>query len=251
MTVLPDARPAGAPSVRAALILFSGMGADERMFAKVRPSLPELVVPRWLTPAHGETLRQYARRTAATIDPSRPVFVGGASFGGFLALEMLPYLPNARGCFLIGAARSADELPWVVKVLRPARPLCRIIPFQLAWWASGMLAATVGLVLPRRMSEFLKLGASLDPEFFRWAAEAVLTWGADGPPPASDVPVYQIHGARDRVLPVKLIRPDAVVPRGGHVIALSNPEAVVEFIRQQVGQPPASVSGQPFAGLTT
>jgi pimeloyl-ACP methyl ester carboxylesterase len=224
------------------VILFSGMGADERMFAKLRPLLPGLVVPGWLPPHKGETLRQYAGRMAAIVDLDRPVYIGGASFGGFLALEMLPFLPNARGCFLIGAVRSADELPWVVKALRPARPLCRIIPFQLAWWASGMLAATLGWALPRRTHEFLKLGASLDPDFFRWAAEAVLTWGAEGPPPPGGVPVYQVHGAKDRVLPPKLTRPDALVPGGGHVIALSHPAAVAAFIRQRV-DPAAAPTG--------
>lgn len=229
--------PSAAAAARDPLILFSGMGADERMFAKIRPSLPELTVPRWLPPERGETLRQYARRMSAVVDPNWPVFVGGASFGGFLALEMLPYLPNARGCFLVGSVRSGNELPWLVKALRPARPLCRIIPFQLAWWASGMLAATVGWAMPRRMREFLKLGASLDPAFFRWAAEAVLTWGDDGPPPATAVPIHQIHGARDRVLPVKLTRPGAIIPGGGHVIALSDPDAVVQFIRDRTLNP--------------
>lgn len=219
---------------RLPIIFFSGMGADARMFAHQRAAFPELVVPDWLPPRRGETLRQYAGRMAGSLDRGRPFFVGGASFGGFLALEMLPDLPSARGCFLIGAVRSPAELPWWVRMLRPVRAVARVIPFRLAFAACGLLADAFGRVLPRRMAEFLRLGESLDPAFFAWAAEAVLTWGRDGPPPEPTVPVHHIHGRRDRVLPARFTTPDALVPDGGHVIALSNPAEVNAFVRRCV-----------------
>jgi pimeloyl-ACP methyl ester carboxylesterase len=215
------------------LILLSGMGADERMFARLREAFPELVVPRWLPPRRNESLRQYARRMGEQLG-DRPCYIGGASFGGFLALEMLPWI-NARACFLIGALRSADEYPFWIRVLRPAHALCRIIPFQLFLWLSGFLGVTFGRILPRRVREFLLLGGSLDPVFFRWAAEAVLTWGIDGqPPPATTVPIFHIHGQRDRILPARLTHPDEVIPRGGHVISLSNPAEVSGFLKRHM-----------------
>src|SRR5687768_5136322 len=118
------------------LILFSGMGADDRMFAKQRPAFPQLRVPHWLPPKRYETLKQYAHRLAAEIGPDQPCYIGGASFGAFLALEMLPFV-DARGCFLIGAVRSPAEYPLWIRLLRPMRSLCRIVPFQLFLWLSG------------------------------------------------------------------------------------------------------------------
>lgn len=215
------------------LILLSGAGADERMFEKLKPLLPEMIVPKWLPVRRGESLRSYAQRMAEEIGRGRECFIGGASLGGFLAIEMLPYL-NARACFLIGAVRSPAEFPLWIRILRPAHALCRIIPFQLFLWLSGFLAATFGPILPRRVREFLRLGGSLDEDFFRWANEAVLLWGQDGPPPPATVPVYQIQGRRDRVLPAKLTHPDEIIPRGGHVIALSHPEEVADFIRRHM-----------------
>src|SRR4051812_6760214 len=105
------------------------MGADERMFAKLRPLLPEIVVPEWIPPLPRETLRQYARRMAAHVDPGGPCVVGGASFGGFLALEMLPHLRDVRACVLIGAVRSPAEYPPWIRWLKPVVPLLRVIPF--------------------------------------------------------------------------------------------------------------------------
>lgn len=46
----------------APLILLSGMGADERVFAGVKEEIPELVVPRRIDPLPDESLRDYARR---------------------------------------------------------------------------------------------------------------------------------------------------------------------------------------------
>jgi pimeloyl-ACP methyl ester carboxylesterase len=225
------------------LILLSGMGADARMFAKIRPMLPNLIVPHWLPPIAGESMKDYARRMAAHIDPGGPCYIGGASFGGFLALEMIPYL-NARGCFLIGAVRRPGELPALLRWLRPAKPLLRVLPLQLFWWASGVMAALLGPVLPRRMSEFLWLGSSLDPEFFRWSAGALLDWAVSDSQSTpgrtavastfGGVPVYQIHGRRDRVLPAARTRPDVLIPRGGHVIALSHPREVAGFIAARI-----------------
>jgi pimeloyl-ACP methyl ester carboxylesterase len=212
------------------------MGADDRMFANQRAVFRQLRVPRWLPPRRSETLKQYAHRLAAEIGPGRPCYIGGASFGAFLALEMLPFV-DARACFLIGAVRSPAEYPLVIRLLRPLHSLCRIVPFELFLWLSGFLGVTFGRLLPRRVREFLLLGGSLDPEFFRWAAEAVLTWGMDGPPPLATVPIYHVHGERDRILPMRLTHPDEIVPRGGHVIALSHPEEVNRFLQRHITQP--------------
>ena len=206
------------------------MGADERMFAKLRPLLPELIVPEWLPPLRRESLRSYARRMAGQINPELPCFVGGASFGGFLALEMLPHL-NAKGCFLIGAVRSPSEFPLWIRLARPAHALTRIVPVSLFLWLSAFLGGTLGFLLPRRTREFLQLGGTLDPAFFKWAAEAVLTWGDFGLPPNPACPVYHVQGELDRILPPRLTQPDELIAGGGHVIALSHPAEVARFIR--------------------
>src|SRR3954466_14008672 len=102
------------------LILLPGMGADERLFAPQRSEFPEMVVPRWIAPEPEESLAHYAERLARQVDPRTRCFVGGASFGGFVAMEMARHL-DARAIFLIGSVRSPDELPRRVRALRPLR----------------------------------------------------------------------------------------------------------------------------------
>lgn len=72
----------GAMSAPSPMILLSGMGADERIFAPQLREFEFLRVPAWLVPKRREPLTEYAERFAATIDPGRPVYIGGMSFGG-------------------------------------------------------------------------------------------------------------------------------------------------------------------------
>jgi thioesterase domain-containing protein len=102
------------------LILLSGMGADERVFALQQRAFPNLIVPRWISPLEDETLTSFAARLARQIDPGGPCFMGGASFGGFVALEMARHL-QAKACFLIGSVRSPAELPRRIRILRTLR----------------------------------------------------------------------------------------------------------------------------------
>ena len=51
------------------------------------------------------------------IDPGVPCFIGGASFGGMIAVEMLEHL-DARACFLIGSAKHSGELPRALRLIQ-------------------------------------------------------------------------------------------------------------------------------------
>jgi len=112
------------------LILFPGMGADARLFAPQRAAFPQLIVPTWIKPERGESLAAYAERCARQIDPGEECFVGGASFGGFVAVEAARHL-RAKACFLIGSARGPDELPLRIQAFGAGGACCR--RFRLGW----------------------------------------------------------------------------------------------------------------------
>src|SRR5207245_2475411 len=85
----------------APVILLPGLLADDRLFQPQRAAIPGLIAARWVPPRPAETLNAYAARLAGLLDPGRPCYVGGVSFGGAVALEMAVHL-KARACFLIG-----------------------------------------------------------------------------------------------------------------------------------------------------
>ncbi len=153
------------------LILLSGMGADERLFHHQREAFPQLIVPMWIEPEPQESLASYARRLALLIDPDVPCFVGGASFGGLVAMEMARHL-DTIACFLIASVRSTDELPWQIRVLRPLNRLGTKHAERLII----LLPLLFKPLIPKRT--WRKIGRYTHPDaaFLRWASLAVLSW---------------------------------------------------------------------------
>src|SRR4051794_38715239 len=178
------------------IVLLSGMAADERLFAPQLAAFPNLRVPAWIAPVPGESLRSYAARLARQVDPGRPCLVGGASFGGIVALEMAPHL-QARACVLIASVRSPAELPWGWRTLRLVTAFS---PEQLST-AAGWVARYLAPSLPTETRQQVKRLSRPEAAFVRWASWAVAQWWPNAA--ARRVQVFHIHGARDRTLPVR------------------------------------------------
>lgn len=213
------------------LILLSGMGADDRVFAKQREVITRLVVPAWIDPIRGESLPAYAERFAHQIDPGTACFIGGASFGGFVALEMIPHL-DVLACFLIGSVRSPDEFPRRLSILRKTSRASGVLPFEVLSLLSKAALISRGHFPSSHVMELIKQLSDADATFLRWACRAVLQW--QGCQQAVQVPIYQIHGERDFVLPCRNTNPDVVVPGAGHVLSMSHPREVTRFLQERI-----------------
>lgn len=222
------------------LILLPGMGADERLFKHQVDAFPNVVVPPWPRPERGESLADYARRVAASVDPGRPCFVGGASFGGFVALEMAPHL-DCLGCFLIGSARGPAGMSRPIRMMRRfGRPL-GAMPFGWIGPAAWVARWTVGQFCHPLTRAFLRHLQHTDSHFIRWGFSAALTWTPS--PEAAAVRVFQIHGERDRLFPSGRSGAEVILPGGGHLISLTRPNAVNDFLHRHMMAATCPTSG--------
>ncbi len=215
------------------LILLSGMGADERVFRLQRDKFPSLSLPGWIPPQRGEDLPRYAQRMAEHVDPGGPCFVGGVSLGGMIAIEMARFL-DCRGCFLIASVRSPRELPWRARVMKPVALLLPPGSGGLPPLASKIALGVAGRFLGPVSKSLLRQLADADRHFLRWASMALLRWK-----PHEDslaIPIRQIHGDRDHVLPHSLTTPDRLVRGGGHVLPMTHANEVNEFLREGMGE---------------
>lgn len=219
------------------LILLPGLGADARMFSSLAAGLPPIVTPRWIEPHRHESLVDYARRFAQVIDPGRPCFIGGASFGGVVAQEVAAVLPGVQACFVIGSTCSDKSRPWRIQILLPITPLVgilpRLAPFIVSLAGRWLRPATRGVLM--QLSD-------TDPKFLSWGAGAILRWKPSAG--VAKVPVCQIHGSRDRVFPIDLTNPEHTVAGAGHLIAITHPKEVSELMRQQITRSMQNGGGQ-------
>jgi pimeloyl-ACP methyl ester carboxylesterase len=217
------------------LVLFPGLGIDERLFDQQKPLPVRLEFPMLPTPHRSESVGTYAARVAQMIDPTPPLYLGGVSFGAMIALEMAQAL-RASGVFFISGCTRPREISPVIRIG--------------AFLATGMprwLYPTAALVAPA----FLRLLGKFDRqerahmaqvfraanfELARWGAREIMRWRAPANPPC---PVHWIHGSSDHIVPPERVNADVLVPGAGHFINVTHPREVNDFITARLQSTPA------------
>ena len=205
--------------------LIPGLGADERVFRRLRLA-GAVHVLRWLAPqSPTEPLAHYAARLAAAVPPATPCWLVGVSFGGLLAQEIGRLRPLAR-VVLISSLGGPQELPPLLR-LAGATGLHHLLPFGLLKWLPRLAQWFFGA---RGGTEYRLLRQILhdtDPTFARWATAQLLGWRGPGLPE-----VARIHGTRDRLLPAGRARIDYPVPGAGHFLIVSHAAYVSQVLNQ-------------------
>jgi pimeloyl-ACP methyl ester carboxylesterase len=214
------------------LVLFPGLGADERLLHPQRQPSANLEVPPWIEPRRGERLSGYAQRIAATIRSPRPFFVGGVSLGGMVALEVARHV-DPCAVLLISSCRSCRDLPpWA----RAARVLVRVLPAAVQKWSSVHVPATLralGACDPGDRKLVRDMIRDTPAGFLKWALSEALRWNGVG---ELDVPIFRIHGSRDRTIPCPRDGCDEIIPGGGHLINLTHAGQVNAFIASRIAR---------------
>ncbi|WP_151087177.1 alpha/beta fold hydrolase [Hymenobacter baengnokdamensis] len=209
--------------------LIPGLGADERVFRRLRLQAPSRVL-QWLPPqTPTEPLAHYAARLAEAVPAGQPCWVVGVSFGGLLAQEIGRLRPLAR-VVLISSLGSPTDLPLLLR-LAGATGLHRLVPFgllgrlpRLAQWFFG---ARDGCEF-RLLRQILR---DTDPGFARWATAQLLAWRGPGLPA-----VVRLHGSRDHLLPAGSAPVDFKLAGAGHFLIVSH-AAQVSRILNELAQP--------------
>jgi len=213
---------------RPRIIFFPGLGTDERLLQPQRTLPVDIVVPRWLDPLdERETLAGYAKRLAETLDTSRPFYLGGISFGGFVALEVARHV-KPRRVFLLSSCTSRHGIPHAYRLAGDM-----LLPYLVNALLTPImrLPSTVRSFGPSHLVTGNKLVKEMvrdcTPELFRWSVAALLRWDGHRDPIA---PVVHIKGDRDIVLPHHLCRPTHLVRGAGHLMNLTHASQVNEII---------------------
>ena len=213
------------------LILLPGMGADARMFREQKKTFPQLIVPEWIPPRRSETLVQYAHRFADTINPSKPFYLGGASFGGIIAYEMAQRL-RPEALFLLACGRSPGHMTaWLNKV-RSIAHITHLLPWDVASLVSELGLSLAGNTMPFTIRSLLKHLHHKETQFMKWSLHAILRWK-----PSTlnhDFPIHHLHGERDPFFPAKHSGACQIVPGAGHLLTKTHYEVVNQFIAERI-----------------
>jgi pimeloyl-ACP methyl ester carboxylesterase len=207
------------------IYLLSGLGADKRIFDRLDLSGYEVHYIEWIKPLPDDTMMSYAQRLSTQIKSPNPILIG-VSFGGMMATEIATQIATEK-VILISSARDSNAIPFYFRMLRYL-PIHRWIPIH--WMKKGnILQDWIFGITQNEDKELLRaILAATDPFFLRWAIHQIITWNKRSEP----LPIAQIHGATDRLLPFR--HADFTVADGGHLIVHTHAPIVSQWIREQI-----------------
>jgi pimeloyl-ACP methyl ester carboxylesterase len=202
--------------------LIPGLGADERVFRRLR--LPgSAQVLNWLPPqSPTEPLAHYAARLAEAVPVGEHCWLVGVSFGGLLAQEIGRLRPLAR-VVLISSLGSPLDLPPLLR-LAGTTGLHRLVPFSLLKWLPRLAQWFFGARGGTEYRLLRQILADTDVRFARWATAQLLSWRGPG------LPAVRVHGTRDRLLPAGSALINYTVPGAGHFLIVSHAAQVSNFL---------------------
>lgn len=227
--------------IPARIVLFPGLGADARMFNAQKAVLgDDLESPDWLMPCEGESFDGYAKRWAEKLKPKagddRPLFLGGVSFGGMVAMQVALHL-KPRAVILIGSCRSRHAKPKRWQVAKRVSDLIPDALFGRRMLAAGALWVSLldRLDGPHR-SLLMTMAADSELRRMRWSGKACADWTFDPADAPGFPPMHQVHGRHDAIIPLHQGDPDQVIPDGRHIIHFSHPHTINRYLMDVIKQ---------------
>lgn len=215
------------------LYYVSGLGADERVFARLRLKGVKLVYLPWLEPQDDESLDHYCRRLAEPIDTSKKFALLGLSFGGICVQHMTSFL-NPQFLVLISTVKNRKEMPPYMR-LPGIYKLRKVVPDKFYRWV-GLHARNVLGVPASGKKSFEEMIMRASPVLLRWSVSQAVDWNGE----EYSQPFIHVHGTKDQVFPARYIKNCRFVEGGSHFMVLNKAREVSgviqEFIDAQVTQ---------------
>lgn len=189
---------------------FTGLGADEQLFANIAVPGFTLKHIQWLPPLPSETLPQYAIRLSAQIRPEAPVLLG-VSFGGMLAVEAAKHL-KAKQTILISSVKTASHFPFYYHLANKLK-IIDWLPATIFTTPSPVVDFLFGVETSADKKLLRHFIQQSDSHYIRWALQAIINWNNQTFPQN----LVQIHGNKDRIIPLpKSV--DHVIKDAGHLL---------------------------------
>jgi len=219
----------------------SGLGADHRIFQKLRIDNGELHFIQWEMPGVDDTMRSYALKLAQQIKHEEIILVG-VSFGGMLATEINNYYQNVehdgtlnekglnpnmviRQTILISSCKNQHEFPGLMQLAGKMK-LHKAVPYQFVLRNKTLNRFVFDL---RSNEEELYLKRVMLREnqvkLIKRSINIILGWKA-----GITHSVVHIHGTSDRLLSPGNITADHWVENGGHFMVWNRAEEVSTII---------------------
>lgn len=210
------------------IYLFSGLGADERLFQKLKPVSGYTYVPLpYVHPGKSKTLSEYADLMIEEYKFETPCIFGGVSIGGMIAQEIAQKVKPEK-LLLISTLRYRKELPVYFKMGNNKLTKSMLNKPLLDAFAAIGDKFTVKSKEGRKL--FYEMLRDSKADFLTFGFGVVLGWQ----PPVAQVPVIRIHGNRDGIFPLSRIKDAIKIKGGNHFMVYEKGEEIGEILKGEL-----------------
>jgi len=190
------------------LYIFSGLGADERVFQRLDFSDFTTTFIKWIVPHDKETIENYASRLLDQITTTKPILIG-LSFGGLIAVEVAKQIDTEK-VILIASAKTKNEIPFYYR-LAGQLGLHKLLPTRLlksSNFITNWFFGTNSTFDKQLLKQILN---DTNPTFLKWAIDKVTKWTNI----TQTKNIFHIHGTSDKILPLTFANCNVKITNGG------------------------------------
>lgn len=209
------------------IYIFSGLGADERVFQRLDFSGYSTTFIKWIVPKDKETLEQYATRLLEQITTTKPTLIG-LSFGGLVAVEVAKQIDTEK-VILIASAKTKTEIPFYYRFAGQLG-LHKLLPIRLLKSSNFITNWFFGTISTFDKELLKQILIDTDPTFLKWAIDRVARYSNQ----TQTQNILHIHGTSDRLLPLIFVKCNSTIKNGGHLMTLNNADELNQILRQQL-----------------
>lgn len=206
------------------LYFIPGLGADERLFSKLKLEGFEKRYIAWMPPLKNETLPQYAGRLSTQINSKDKFSLIGVSFGGMIAVEMAKILKPEK-LIIISSAKTYNEIPLNLKFFKKV-PIYQLFSDGFIRWLSVFNKNRFGIFKEEEKQLFAEMLLACPAGYLKGAMEMILYW-KNTDYPAS---LVHIHGNKDYLFPLRKITNPIVLNGGTHFMPYHKAEEVEKIL---------------------
>ncbi|MFA5575533.1 MAG: alpha/beta hydrolase [Brumimicrobium sp.] len=211
------------------IYIFSGLGVDERAFRYVDFGDFQVQFVDWIEPDSNEEISTYARRISEPFQDENPILIG-LSFGGILAIEISKIIPVQK-IILISSAKTKFELS---KGFRLSIKLNfhKFMPKFFLQKSNRITDWFFGAKTQKEKDLLKEIVKDTEPGFFFWAVNEIGNWENTELPKNT----VHIHGAKDKMIPIKNVKADFTIKKGEHFMVLNKSKEISEILQSELAK---------------
>lgn len=185
----------------------------------------------WMEPKETDSLNEYVKRMACSIDTNRPFILVGYSFGGIIIQEMNKFLTPDKN-IIISSIKSQFEIPNIFKLAKSTHILKNIPTklYRVNENISNLFARTLYKMTDEEVAEYVSY---ISPIYMKWSTYQITNWH-----PTYEIKnLFHIHGTKDQIFSSDKIKDAYIIEGGDHLMILRKPEDVNGILSDIILEP--------------